>query len=353
MASRLGAGPGTVGLILGAAGLVSTPLTIPTGFLVRRVGSRPVMIWASLGAAGACLGVFLFPTLLGLAAGTVVYEAARMSVILAMQSHVAAVASKGDSSLAFGQFGAAAAVGQALGPILAGLLIDTVGAAGTWAVMGLILAATGVSTRYLIGSGRNASDQESRPPFRIKSFLGVSTLRAISVSFLAVWASTARLAIYPLFLENVGFSATVIGAVLSARAFVSFVARLGTGFFLKFFGGQTRTMIASLFILAVGILTTPLCRDTGLVFLNAAVVGMGFAVAIPLTMAAVADSVTRVDRSVAISVRLMANRFAQVLGPLASGGLAEWIGIPAAIAAVGGLLAGGGLAVAEWWRRRR
>ena len=53
-----------------------------------------------------------------------------------------------------------------------------------------------------------------------------------------------------------------------------------------------------------------------------------------------------------MSIRLTGNRIAQMIGPLAFGGLAEVIGIGGSLGVAGGVMFCGIIAVASWWRGR-
>jgi MFS family permease len=165
-------------------------------------------------------------------------------------------------------------------------------------------------------------------------------------------AGGARLVLLPIFLSREGFSATFIGGIFSLRALISTLTRLIIGPVMRFCGGRFRTLLLFLVLYAVGVATTPLCRTPGLLAANVVLIGVGIAMVMPLTMATVADSAPREDRSVAMSVRLAGNRLGQMVGPLGFGALAEVVGIAGAFWAAGGAMLAGTIAVALWWRNR-
>lgn len=352
MATDLGASPRTVGLILGAGSLASIPLTIPIGLIIRRVGTRVMLRAAAAVGASSCLIVFLAPTLAGLTVGVVIFDTARMVMIVAAQSHVAVLSSGGDSSLNFSRFGAAASVGQMLGPLLGGVALDTIGAANTWGLMSVVLVSAAVVVGFLIGPGKALRDGEERKPFHPRVLARVGVIAAILTAFLFIVAASARIALYPIFLRNVGYSATLVGTILSLRALISLLFRFGIAPVLRFVGGRFRAIVIFSLLFGVGVATTSLCRTPLTIGMNLLLIGVGLAVTLPLTMATVADGVSRSDRGVAISVRLAGNRTAQLIGPVLAGGIAEGFGIGIALAVVGFLLMGGSLVVALWWRGR-
>ncbi len=176
---------------------------------------------------------------------------------------------------------------------------------------------------------------------------------AIAASFTVLFGLGTRLSFYPVYMQGLGYSATVIGTMLAIRAGTSISVRMLMGWIIRRAGGRFPAMIGAMCVLAVAVGTTPLCRGVAALAVNSMAVGIGVGLALPLSMAVVSGNAAAGKRGVAMGVRLTGNRLAQVINPVFYGGLSEWKGIPTAFAAGGLLLAVVTAPVFLWWRRTR
>ena len=349
----LGASPALLGIIIGGSTIVSLFLAVPGGYLTGRIGTRTTVVIGSVTMSLPCFVVAAAPSLGTVFGAMVVIEIGRILVAVAAQAHVANLghtpgARPRNAGLDFGWYGSAAAVGQMLGPVIGGLLLDGLGAPSAFLGKALLGLASAGAYFLLIGNPREAPGHQSPPepgsrgPRRAwLAVLNRGALTAILASFAVIFALGARTSFYPIYVRDIGFSAVVIGVLMSARAFVSMGSRLLMGRMIRIMGGTSRTLVASMVILAVGIGTTPLLRSLPLLLANSILVGLGVGIALPLSMATVADEVEPGMRGVAMGVRLTGNRLATLFNPLLFGAVAQGLGIPAAFAIGGVLLAAG------------
>ena len=123
-ATRFGAGPGFVGVLLAAAGLV---LTVVQGFLVapaaHRWGEATV---ATAGAAGMALGLLAMPFLpqLPFVAAVLAVSAGNGVATVAASSMLAAAGPATELGARMGRGQSAASAARASGPLVAGALFD-------------------------------------------------------------------------------------------------------------------------------------------------------------------------------------------------------------------------------------
>jgi MFS family permease len=185
----------------------------------------------------------------------------------------------------------------------------TVIAAGIWLALPRFIANIAKNDGAAQKTATGKTKEELAPlPQRLRHI-------AIIASFAVLFADGARTTFFPVLMDGFGYSATVIGFFLSLRAFVSMSVRAFMGRFIKLVGGRFPALIIAIFIMGLGIGITPFCRGYLSLTLNAALVGIGLGLALPLSMATVSEGVPPEDRGVAMGIRLTGNRLAQLVKP--------------------------------------
>jgi MFS family permease len=211
-----------------------------------------------------------------------------------------------------------------IGPPLSGFLIDSAGTSAAWLVMAILMTSTGIGLRFVVGAGaveRPARDPVRRGPFRPASLLTLAVAVGILSSFVSIFALGVRASFLPVFLSRVGYSAFLIGAVEFVRGLTSVVARASIGPALRLCGGRLPLLTICQVILAAGIATTPLCVSVPLLMGNAVLIGMGFGVVTPICQAIVFEGAPSDHRSVAMGVRMTANRLAEMSAAFVASGV--------------------------------
>jgi MFS family permease len=300
--------------------------------------------------------VYLFPSLLSLFVGLTVFGIGWTVFAVAVQCHIGSIGGGRDASSNFGWYGTSVALGQMIGPLLSGVLIDTAGKGVAWLVMAAIVTATGAGLYFVIGPGmingtsRAAGD---RPRFRAADLLNLATAVGMLSSFVTIFALGVRSSFFPVYLKGIGYSASLIGAIDSVRGLTSVVARASIGPALRLLGGRFSLLTVCHLVLAAGIVTTPLCVSIPLLVANAVLIGIGFGVVTPVSQAIVFDSASAENRSVAMGVRMTGNRLAQMASPLVFGFVITGFDMDAGFVASGMLLFVMTSPMLLWWVRCR
>jgi MFS family permease len=355
-ATALGASPGLIGALMSVGAVGSLLIAVPSGLIAQRLGTRTPITAGCLIMAASGLLLYLLPALGTLFFGLALFEIGKMMIIVGAQGHVANLGRGRDAGLDFGWYGSAAAVGQMIGPALAGLAIDRLGHPPAWAIIGGLLALSGAVYIGLIGPGRSASPASPAARYtrsRLRRLFNIPALVAILASFVVIFTVGTRTTFFPLYMGRLGYSASAIGALLSLRAMVSVSTRLVMRHLVALCGGRFPALIASMSSLALGIGFTPLCRDLASLAGLSVLVGLGTGIAMPLSMATVSDGVRPEDRGVALGIRLSGNRVAQLVNPILFGLLIQGFGIATAFWVGGLALAAGTLPIFLWWRQGR
>lgn len=360
-ATDLGAGPGLLGLITGLSSLGSLLAAVPGGLLVQRTGTRKPLLAACFLAAASVAGVALSYSLPSILLCVSVYRVAEVVVFVSFQAHVAGMGRDGsDATRWFGWYGFAASLGQLSGPTVAGFLLESGGHRLSWAVVAASFLAAAALSAVLVSppaAGRDAG-VPTRGGLRAmlgggrwRSILNPAALVAIAASFLVIFAGGSRGTYFPVYLASLGYLPSAIGALVAVGSLAGLASRLVLSWTVRTLGGVFPAMLVSFAVMTVGMAWTPFCRSLPALAVNSFLVGIGGGVAIPLSMATVAQGAPEGMRAVAMGVRLTGNRLATLVNPLVFGLVATFWGIPGAFLVAAGILLAGTAAMGAWWRR--
>ena len=150
---------------------------------------------------------------------------------------------------------------------------------------------------------------------------------AILTSSAAVWAMTIHATFLPVHLEALTMSAATIGLLLSLRSVAAVVVRPIMPQLVALLGGRERTVVYTLVALAVGLAGVVSSPSPWAIGLWMVLFGAGHGLSQPISMVMVADRVAPRERGVALGFRLMLNRLAQVLAPVALAVVADRAGL--------------------------
>jgi MFS family permease len=350
-ALTLGASPATIGLLVAAPFVGPMFFSIPMGRLVTMFGARRMMSAGAIGMALGPLAALLSPTLLGLLVMQLVIGTLQVVMGLAAQSTIATLGRGPRSESAFGWYSTIVSAGQMVGPISAGALLDTLGAPAVFAtaafipVLAWLLALALQAPPGIGGSLRGAplGYREQLQLLRVNPAVQVSMLLTTAVLF----SFGSHAAFFPVYLESLSVSASLIGALLSIRALTSMLIRPFMAQVIAALGGRARTVLTTIGLMALGVGLTGLFNQIAVLALLAVIIGVAVGLAQPLSIVTITDHVGALERPSALGLRLSANQAAQVVGPLALGLVAESFGFPAMFA-VGGVAL---LAMLVWMQR--
>lgn len=329
-AIELDASPSLIGLILSVPYLLPLAFAIPLGGVVTQVGPQRVFF---VGAIGMMFGPWLSliaPTFSGLIATQITIGLAHVVMVIAAQTVVAGLGRGRALERYFGWYTMCLSGGQLIGPLLAGRMIDTLSMNWVFATIGAIPAISLVSSCFFVGDARHGyMTPKSLLGYRAQASLlrdNIGVQMSIAVTAAVLFALGAYSAFLPVYLEELTFSATLIGVLVSLRALAAMLIRPIMPQIIQALGGRARTMIASVASVAMGLMWTGMTGSLATLAFLAILVGLGTGISQPLSMVILAEHVYPEQRSSALGMRLMANRGAQVLAPLVLGILADLVG---------------------------
>lgn len=336
----------TVGLTSASYALVPVAAAIWLGRVSdRRSSLRGMVALGTLLLAAGPFVLFASSSLLLVAAASAVLGLGHLFFTIAGQSAVARFVPLDRMDAAFGWFTASFAVGQMVGPLLAGLVMgDAAGApAGVrladsnaaLVIAGLIAV---LAVPFALGTAARGSSDPPKTevpaarPASIAALLRYPTVKTNMVASLALLATTDILvAFLPLLGEAKGVPPTVVGVLLATRAAASIASRLLLPLLVAHWS-RAGLVLASLAGAGMALALVPWLFERPLAAgILLALGGFFLGLGQPITMSLVTQAVPPASRGAALALRLLGNRVGQVTLPAAAGMLAAPVGPSGAI----------------------
>ncbi|MER5945916.1 MFS transporter [Streptomyces sp. NPDC001904] len=343
-ALALGADERAVGVIAGVYALLPLFAAVPLGRRTDHGRCAPLLPAGVVLIAGGCALSGTANSLAGMAAWSGVMGLGHLCFVIGAQSIVARQSAPDEQDRNFGHFTIGASLGQLVGPIAAGAVIDGADMDGTSALALLISAAVcafALTSLWRIearrtGSGSRTGTSAPRVPVhRILRTRGVPGGIFIS---LAVLSATDILTAYlPVVGEHRGIAPAVVGVLLSLRAGATIACRLVMTPLIVWLG---RALLITSTCLLAALLCAAIALPVPVWALAVILVLLGFCLGVgqPLSMTTVVQAAPPDARSTALALRLTGNRLGQVAAPASAGVVAGVAGTAAPFVMLGGLL---------------
>lgn len=269
---------GTTSVVLAAAGLGAAIGSLPAGSLIARWGERRVLFGSLtvLAVSTALLG--LTTTVLALVALRMTAGAANVALRLSRQTYIARRVPSHRRGRAMAMIGGSFRLALLVGPLIGGLLADTVGFTATFAVAG-VCTAVGLLPPLVAGphhltprgdadTARQAGVIEGlRAHWRLLLLAGVVPLLVMTVR-------EGRFVVLPLISDELGLSPSAVGAVITVGTAADLLLFPAAGYVMDRFG-RLFAMLPAFSLIAVGLVMLGLAETTGAVVFAGAVVGIG------------------------------------------------------------------------------
>ncbi|AUZ34664.1 MFS transporter [Arthrobacter sp. PGP41] len=332
----LGGDAATVGLIAAAYALLPVVIALWLGRMSDKSPSLRGIIVA--GTALLAAGPFLLsgaPSLLLIAVASAVLGLGHLCFTIAGQSAIARFLPYNQMDAAFGWFTAAFALGQLVGPLLAGLLMGAAQGvpaavrladantalmfAGAICILG-VPAAFATSVKQPKKKPTAKATSPDAAPASVASLLATPTVKANMAASLALLATTDILvAFLPLLGEESGVPPLMVGVLLAVRAGASISSRLLLPVLLSRWS-RPALVTSSLAGAAIPLALLPSVFETPILAgVLLAIAGFFLGLGQPLTMTLISQAVPPAARGAALALRLLGNRLGQVTLPLAAG----------------------------------
>jgi MFS family permease len=352
-ALELGAGAGTIGVLIGLYALFPTLLSVAAGRMLDRRGYLPSLVAGALGMVAGLLIPVLLPTMPGLLLSAAVMGLSNVYFIVAMQSITNRLGDGPDRARNVANFSLAVSIGQLVGPVAAGLLIDGLGHRYAYAVLAVLPLGTLGMIAWLKSSlptPPRSADGTPKPD--LLEMLRRPELRPVFVmSAVAVAAVDLYSFFLPIYAHSIDLSASMTGLILGTFAAAAFVIRALMPWLIARLG-ERRLLVQSLLLSGAAYLLFPFISAWWLLALLSFVLGLGVGCGQPLTMMMCYNRAPPGRSGEALGVRFTIVNMAHMSIPVLFGTMGSALGVLAVFWANGGLLIASGAVGAALERRR-
>jgi MFS transporter, DHA1 family, multidrug resistance protein len=368
-ATELGASTFVIGLMVTLKALLPIVIAMPTGQLIDSFGPMKMLKFGSwfLLASLACIvfanGILMLAISQMLIGASIIIMASSFQVLVAQGD-------RAQRNEAIKRYSMWMSGGGMLGPIIGGLAASLFPVAfdGYRAAFALALVVAIVFTLFLFWlSARyphpDAAGIRVRDAFS-PSGIVASYKRGISLAgsrpvqfgltgtFLVMYIQALYMSFLPLYLAQAGFATFLISLTISLKGFAGMLSRFALGKLMKRYSLEA-ILLAAGTVAAVGVVLTPLAVSHPVAMLIlAAAIGGAVGVNLPVSIMIMVDAVGEGERGKLMGLRLLVNRFSQVLSPAMFGVLGQLFGLTAAFYSGGVLLVATALGFSAYTIRR-
>jgi len=345
-AIELDANAAQVGLIAALYALFPVLLALQFGSLVGKLGEAKFVIYGTVAMMLTSLALIFSDSLITLGIATAAAGIAHLACMVGGQSMVALRAPRESYDRYFGFYTFSASVGHMLGPIIASIVAGSNGtlpkSTSNAFLLGVVLTIIALVPVIRWRNEKPTVEGKQNTEGTFKAAVSLvkrpGIMAAIYISLAISSVADVLVVFLPLFGTENNFSPYAIGAILAIRAGTTMMSRFFLGRlsnrFTTFQLLWWSTIISTLCCVAMAFAHTPITLGA-IVF----VAGFSLGVGQPLTMSLVSQKTESSERAMAVSARLMGNRFGQFLVPAVAGSLAAASGAGAVFIGLAVLLA--------------
>lgn len=322
-----------IGIVAAFYALFPVLLALQFGSLVGKIGEGKFVIAGTLSMAASAFALIFANSILTLTIATACAGVSHLACMVGGQSMVALRAPRESYDRYFGYYTFSASLGHLAGPLLAALVAGSDGTlpkstsaafllGGALCVLAL---APVIRWRRDKPSVATKVTEQGTYTAALALMKKPGILAAIYVSLAISSVADVLVVFLPLFGTENNFSPYAIGIILAIRAGTTMISRLFLGKLSERFSTYqlliVSTSVSVIACAAMAFAKTPLSLGA-IVF----VAGFSLGIGQPLTMSLVSQKTVANERALAVSARLMGNRFGQFIVPAGSGALAASAG---------------------------
>jgi len=348
----------TVGVTLSLFALVPMLIAVRAGRWIDAVGPRrPTLIGLGMMLGGVSLpAIFSYASadIAPLLVAAALIGTGSTLAMLSIQQLVGERADPNHRAAAFSWFALGASIAGLVGPVISGLLIDSVGHRATFGVLVVVvmaaLASTWTNRTLLPVRDGTVTGPEPLHPFELLKYQELR--RTLTATVLISMSWDLQSFVVPVHGTRVGLSASQIGFVLGAFAVATFTIRLAMPWLSRRFS-EWQVLTYTLFNTMVAFLLFPLFSSLAPLMAVAFLLGLGLGAAQPNVMSLLHARSPEGRVGEALGLRTTIMNSSHVVLPLVFGAFGSVLGAGAMLWAMAAVVCGGGAAALRWGKHRR
>ena len=334
-----------IGVVAALYALFPVLLALQFGTWVGKIGEGKLIIAGTLSLAATSLALVFADSVLTLAIATAFAGVSHLACMVGGQSMVALRAPRENYDKYFGYYTFSASLGHLVGPLIAAVVAGSNGtlpkSTSSAFLLGFALCVIAIFPVIKWWSKKPsvaAKSDQGTYTAAFSLFKKPGIFAAIYVSLAISSVADVLVVFLPLFGTENNFSPYAIGIILAIRAGTTMISRFFLGRLSNRFSTYKLLMVSTgisiIACAAMAFAKTPFTLGA-IVF----VAGFSLGIGQPLTMSLVSQKTVANERALAVSARLMGNRFGQFLVPAGAGAIAASAGAGGVFIALSILLA--------------
>lgn len=345
-ALELDASPAMIGYIAALYALLPVLMALTFGRWVGVIGEGRFIIFGTLGMVLSSATLLVADSIPLLALSASLAGLAHLACMVGGQTMVSLRSDSNKYEENFGYYTFSASLGQMVGPILGAIVAGTSGALPKSTANAFLIALVfSVIALFPVMRWRNHQPTVIAAKSDHGALKSAGKLLRNKRVFAAIYTSLAissvgdiLIVFLPLYGSEKSFSSLSIGVILAIRAGASMLSRLSLGALSARFTTKN-ILIYSNAISIVACAAIAFAPNEWVLGLIVLIAGFSLGVGQPLTMSLVSQATKPEERALAVSARLMGNRFGQFILPAGAGLLAAGAGTGGVFFALSILLA--------------
>lgn len=326
-ALNLGANAFVVGALAAAYSFLPMLISIHVGRLTDRVGAKKPILWGGLLTAVAVILPVVDLNLTTLLLCPVVLGVGQLLIQVSTHNGVGAISSPAMRSSNYAKLQVGASIGAFISPLVVGAAVDHFGLNAGFLVVvvssGLIFVPVALLSEQI--GIRSRTDKEPGRERMVDLLNHAALRRSIFVAAVATCGLELFTFYIPIYGDSIGLSATMIGAILAARATAAFVVRSVVTMMLRRYS-EMSILTGSLFVGALSFAIIPVFTNAPVLFVASFLLGLSIGVAAPLTQSLAYTSAPDGRTGEALGLRILVGKAMQVIVPLGFGSVGTAFG---------------------------
>jgi MFS family permease len=322
-----------IGIVAALYALFPVLLALQFGSLVGKIGEGKFIIAGTISMAVTAVALMLANSISTLAIASAFAGVSHLVCMVGGQSMVALRAPRESYDRYFGYYTFSASLGHLTGPLLAALVAGSDGtlpkSTSNAFLLGAVICVIALAPVIKWRSDKPSVAAKVSDVGTYKAAIALvkkpGIMAAMYVSLAISSVADVLVVFLPLFGTENNFSPYAIGIILAIRAGTTMISRFFLGKLSERFSTYqlliVSTAVSVLACACMAFAKTPLSLGA-IVF----VAGFSLGIGQPLTMSLVSQKTAANERALAVSARLMGNRFGQFIVPAGSGVLAASAG---------------------------